>query len=355
MLTFNPGPSKISENTKKNIIKAIDNGILEISHRSEQFSQISKQAIDGLRKYFNIPNNYKVFYTSSATQAMQLSALNCCENKSFHFVNGAFSQRFLKISQLLGKITSSFSADLGEICDYNTKIPDDTDFITITHNETSTGYTCSMDDIDKVGSKNKKAILTIDITSSAGATKIDIKKADIWLFSVQKCFGLPAGLGIIIISPRAFQKSLKSSTAGIDSFESISAKMEGKYQTIQTPNVLNIFLLAEVLKDWISKGGIKNTIKETNTKYNKIEKIIRDNKKLDFFILPDSYRSRTVVCVRASENVIQQIHEKAKKENIVLGKGYGKIKPHTFRIANFPAISNSDISKLESIINSLNC
>ncbi len=347
MLTFNPGPSKISDSTKKNIIDAINQNILEISHRSDQFSQISKQTIDGLRNFFNIPDNYKIFYTASATQAMQLSVMNCRENASFHFVNGAFSQRFFKISKLFKKKASSFNADFEEICDYNTAIPGNTDFITITHNETSTGYMCSMNDINKVRNKNREAILTVDITSSAGATKINIEKADIWLFSVQKCFGLPAGLGIIIVSPRAFQKSLKSSKAGIDSFESMSAKMEEKYQTIQTPNILNIYLLAKILKKWNNNGGLVSNIKQTENKYSTIENIIINSSKLDFFIKNKLYRSKTVVCIEANENIIKKIHKKAEQNNIILGKGYGKIKPNTFRIANFPAITNDDIDKLK--------
>ena len=350
MLTFNPGPSKLTNSAKENICKAIDNNILEISHRSLQFSQISQQAIDGLRKYFSIPNNYKIFYTSSATEAMQLSILNCCVQKSFHFVNGAFSKKFLETSQLLNKDAAAFKADLGEICNYDLNIPTDTDFISITHNETSTGYMCSMDDINKIRNNNQEATLAIDITSSAGATEVDISKADIWLFSVQKCFGLPAGLGIMIVSPKAFQKSLQSSTAGIYSFESMDAKMDKKYQTIQTPNVLNIYLLAEILKEWNNQGGIQNIIKKTNNKYSQIEEIINDSKELDFFIESPSNRSKTVVCVKASEKIVTKIHEKAKQNNIILGKGYGKIKPNTFRIANFPAITENDIKQLKTCL-----
>ena len=351
MLTFNPGPSKISENTKKNIKQAIDDDILEISHRSDQFSKISKQAIDGLRKYFDIPGDYKIFYTSSATEAMQLAVQNCCEKNSFHFVNGAFSKKFLQTAQLLKKNTKSFAADFGEICDYNTDIPTDTDFITITHNETSTGYMCQLANIKKIREKNKQAILAVDITSSAGATEVDIEQADIWLFSVQKCFGLPAGLGIIIVSPRAFAQSLQTSTAGIYSFAEIDKKMTEKYQTMQTPNVLNIFLLAKLLDEWNNNGGLANMVEKTNDKYQKIEEIINNSENLDFLIEPDEYRSKTVVCIKAREEKIEQIHAQAKKNNIILGKGYGKLKPTTFRIANFPAITNEDINNLKLCLN----
>lgn len=347
MLTFNPGPSKITDATKKNIAYAIENNILEISHRSDQFSKISKSTISGLRQFFNIPEDYRIFYTSSATDAMQLSIMNCCQHSSFHFVNGAFSERFLKISQLLNKKDYSFKAEFGESCNYNTNIPKEVDFIALTHTETSTGFTCSQENIKNVRNKYNNAILAVDITSSAGATDIDIKKADIWLFSVQKCFGLPSGLGIIIVSPNAYEKSLRLSGAGINSFKNMWNKMEFKCLTIETPNILNIFLLDQTLKTWNKRGGLKYNIEKTDEKYNIIEKIINNIKELNFFIQNESYRSRTVICVKAHDAIIQEVHKKAKKENIILGKGYGKIKSSTFRIANFPAINEKDIHCLK--------
>jgi len=351
MLTFNPGPSKLSETTKQNIIRATQSNVLEISHRSQEFSQVSKNAIEGLREFFKVPDDYKIFYTASATEAMQLSILNCCEQNSFHFVNGNFSNLFWKISKALGRKAASQEAEWGESCDYNAKIPRKGDFITITNNETSTGCAVNLEEIKKVRQANPNAILAVDITSSAGAAPIEIKEADIWLFSVQKCFGLPAGLGVMIVSPKAFEKSLsiKNNFSGVYSLESMWRKMEGKYQTVSTPNVLNIFLLGKILKEWNDNRGLEENIKKTEEKYKIIEDLILNNEKLDFFVKKEADRSKTVICIEAQVEQIQKIHEKAAKESIVIGKGYGKLKPNTFRIANFPAISKSDLEKLINI------
>lgn len=50
-------------------------------------------------------------------------------------------------------------------------------------------------------------LIAIDITSSAGGIKHDIADADMWFFSVQKCFGLPSGLGIFIANEKAITRS----------------------------------------------------------------------------------------------------------------------------------------------------
>jgi phosphoserine aminotransferase len=210
MLTFNPGPSQISPEIKQDIHTALDKHLLQISHRSLLFSEISKKAVEGLRTYFNVPADYKIFYTTSATEAMKLSLENCCEKKSFHFVNGSFSNLYAKIANSLHKETVTNEVTWGTQNDFqNTKISADCDFITITHNETSTGVMCNDADIKTVREKYPEAILAVDITSSAGGVKINISNADIWCFSVQKCLGLPAGLGVIFVSPRAYERSIK--------------------------------------------------------------------------------------------------------------------------------------------------
>ena len=60
MYTLSPGPSQISPETKEDIRRAIDDGILEISHRSAKFTEVSRRAIEELRAYLKVPDNYLV-------------------------------------------------------------------------------------------------------------------------------------------------------------------------------------------------------------------------------------------------------------------------------------------------------
>jgi len=359
MLTFNVGPSKLSLNTKEDIKKAADQGILEISHRSEKFTEISEKTIKGLREFFNIPKNYKIFYTNSATEAMQLSITNTCEKKSFHFINGNFSRLFSKISNSLGKEIIIDEVENGKQNNFeNVIIPNDCDLITLPHNETSTGVMCQVEDIKKIKEKNPDAILIVDITSSAGATPIAVKEADIWFYSVQKCFGLPAGLGIMFVSPRAWEKSIelsekKLNLSGNFNLENMWKKMAEKYQTICTPNVLNIFLLGEKLDRWNKDSGLEKKINDTKEKYEMIKNITSKNDNLDFFVEEEKYQSLTTVCLKSNEIFVKKIHEICAEQNIILGKGYGPLKKSAIRIANFPSVTKEDLKRLENIIESI--
>lgn len=345
----------LSKNTKQDILKAVQDGLLEISHRSEKFSSISKQAIEGLREYYNIPLDYKIFYTSSSTEAMQLALANCCESDSLHFVNGSFSGLSAKVAKSLNKNVTEDTVDYGQLNNFKKEIEGAYDFVALAQNETSSGVMCSLEDIKTLRKKFHNSIIAIDITSSAGALDFEIRNADIWYFSVQKCFGLPAGLGILIVSPSAYEIALKltkekNNLAGHFSLENMWKKMEDKYQTLQTPNVLNIYLLAKKLERWLKSGGNEYIMNQTRDKYALISNGISNSSNLDFFVKNEKERSLTSVCVSADEDYINKIHNSCANNHIVLGKGYGPLKTSTIRIANFPTVSKNDIKKLFELI-----
>jgi len=58
------------------------------------------------------------------------------------------------------------------------------------------------------------------------------------------------------------------------------------------------------------------------------------------------FRSQTVIAVEGAEADIKAIKAAAQQAGIILGNGYGKWKDTTFRIANFPAITDEEIEEL---------
>jgi phosphoserine aminotransferase len=59
-----------------------------------------------------------------------------------------------------------------------------------------------------------------------------------------------------------------------------------------------------------------------------------------------------VIPVAAPAELITTVKNKAKKEGILLGEGYGDLKSGTFRIANFPALKTSEIELLRTFLKS---
>ena len=89
-------------------------------------------------------------------------------------------------------------------------------------------------------------MIAVDVTSTFGALRMDWSMADAWFGSVQKCVGLPAGLGFTILSPRAMDKARSRGGARrVAGWQDVlhMAERLAVGQTVETPNVLGIALL----------------------------------------------------------------------------------------------------------------
>lgn len=358
--TVNPGPSQLSSQTEDDIRRAIEEGVLSLSHRSSQFTEISRHCVDSLRAYLSVPNDYRTFYFDSATQVWHSLAANVVEKHSFHFVNGAFSGKAHDAAKALGKSAVKNEVAWGEQNDFSrAAIPEGAELITACYNETSTGVCMQPEDVHELRAAHQEALLAIDVTSCAGAVPLTISDADIWYFSVQKCFGLPAGLAIAIVSPRAYERSVELTTrgtnlAGIWSWQRLEETMiNDKFQTPHTPNVLNIYLLGKQCARFLEAGGVDAIHRQTLEKKSSIEEWVLRHPALSPFVHNVTHRSDTVFTVRATPEFVTAARNKCKDAGITLGAGYGKIKGDTFRIANFPAVTREMLLDVFEAIHSV--
>jgi len=350
--TFNVGPSQISAETYGDIAEFSREKLGEISHRSAKFTEISQKADTELRNYFKIPSNYTIIWGSSATEMMELCVKSFVRKTSFHFTCGAFSERFAKISRDLGKLALTQEVPWGEVNNFDTEIPREAEIITITQSETSTGVGVNPAKIKKVSEKKEnEQLLVIDATSIMGIVPVEIKQADVWLFSVQKCFGLPAGLGVMIVNEKALKISEnKPNLVGILNLPAMANKMQKNYQTVQTPNVLGIYLLGKQVERWNKMGGIMKISQKSREKNEFLEKIINKSSSFNFLVKNRDNRSEAINTIQGSSEKITEIHKISRDLGVILGNGYGKLKETTFRLANFPNIKMADLEKLAQII-----
>lgn len=331
-ITFNPGPSQLSEEVIADITAIAEEGILSWSHRSEAFNELSREAIETFREKMGVPEGYHIFYQPSATAAMELTLRNMVKKKSFHFVHGAFSDRFYHTAQELDLLVDVMESPWDRGIPWrDAKIDSDTELIAITHNETSTGLIWPWDEVVALRKAYEEPILAIDITSSVGSMSVPWDVGDVWFFSVQKCLGMPAGLGIIIISERAFSRVCGDGIAAWQDFGVMAKKMK-KYQTVETPNVFNIALLARVMK----RFDLRLIEKELHTK---AAMLYNSDLPWECYVRNESWRSPTVLNFQVGDP--KEWYLLAAKKDMVLGKGYGPLKDSCIRLANFPAIKEN--------------
>ena len=122
--------------------------------------------------------------------------------------------------------------------------------------------------ISDIRSKVTNSLISLDCVSGLPSIPFNISDVDTFYFSVQKCFGLPSGLGVWVYNNKCLDKHYnikeKKITGTYHSLEKLH-KMSLKNQTPETPNVLAIYVLSKVLED-MNNIGIDMIVRDTNYK-----------------------------------------------------------------------------------------
>lgn len=348
MISFYPGPSRVHDEIPHYVKEAFQEGILSINHRSDEFMKISEKVIQLLKNKLDIPKDYTIFYTTSATECWEMIAQSLITKTSYHIYNGAFGKKWFEYTKRIRSGAKSFPFHHNEIVNVEKfRFGKEPGVICLTQNETSNGTQVSNLVIQFIKDRYPNHLIAIDATSSMAGISLDFKAADIWFGSVQKCFGLPAGLGLMMCSPAAMQKVKTIADKKYYNSMAFMAEMMEKWQTPFTPNVLNIYLLMRVLDKSKPIDEVHAKIEE---RYHGWIDFLKDKQTLQHFIPNEEARSFTVIPIQAKEALITAIKSRAKKKDILLGEGYGELKSSTFRIANFPAIKKKEIKTLKEFL-----
>jgi phosphoserine aminotransferase len=345
MISFYPGPSRVYDDVPAYVKAAHKKGILSLNHRSEEFMDLSRKTVKLLKQKLDIPADYSVFFACSATECWEMIAQSLIEKESIHLHTGSFGEKWFDYTKRLRPAAQSHPRDKEKLINPAECLFNSGELICITHNETQVDNSI----IGEIKKINPDHLLAIDATSSMAGVQLDFKAADIWFASVQKCFGLPAGLAIMICSPRAVERIQAIDEAAHYNSLSLVKQMMSKWQTTCTPNVLGIYLLKSVLKE---RESISKIDKRTRENFNDWIDFFSSSKKLKNFITNPQVRSLTVIPVTAAKDQLTAIKSRAKKNGFLLGEGYGKLNESTIRIANFPAIRQKEIKSLRKFLRS---
>lgn len=354
-INFTPGPSQLYFTVEDHMKQAFRDGIPSLSHRSKKFESIFAGAVNGLRELLNVPSNYQIYFTGSATEIWERSIQNLVHDTSFHLVNGSFSKRFYEISLQLGKKALVNEVAAGHGFSTSLEIPSSTELIAVTHNETSTGVSLPLDFIYELKKRQPNALLVVDAVSSLPYPDFDYNKLDSVFFSVQKGFGLPAGLGVWMVNEKCLAKAdqLLSKGNSIGSYHNLPSLHAHalKNQTPETPNVLGIYLLGAVVSDML-RHGIHKIRKETEYKSILLYQTLHKHSSIKPFIKDEKFQSKTVIVAESGE-LTEKITKVLLEKGMQPGDGYGPAKKHQLRFANFPTHAKEHFELLVDTLNAM--
>lgn len=349
---FGCGPSKVRPEALAALASS-GASVLGTSHRQAPVKSLVRRVREGVADLFGLPEGYQVILGNGGTTAFwDAAALGLVRDRAQHLTYGEFSNKFATVT---GK--APFLADPVVISSAPGDAPDgvanpDVDVYAWAHNETSTGVAVPV--VRPDGATADQLVL-VDATSGAGGLPVDITQADVYYFAPQKVFASDGGLWIAIASPAALERiaQIAATDRWIPEFLSIATALDNstKDQTLNTPAVATLFLLADQL-DWLNgQGGLDWATKRTLDSSTRLYDWAQARDFTTPFVTRPELRSQVVGTIDFADSVDASTVAKALRANgIVDTEPYRKLGRNQLRIGMFPAVEPDDVSALTACV-----
>jgi phosphoserine aminotransferase len=301
---FYAGPAILPEFTVNNVIEACRDfdgmglGIMEVSHRSKEFTAVMEQAQQLFRELLGIPEGYHVlFLGGGASTQFTVVPMNLMQKKSAYLNTGAWATKAIKEAKLYGEVevvASSEDQNFSYIPkDY--KIPEDADYFHITTNNTIYGTEIKEDPDSPVP-------LVADMSSDIFSRPVDVSKYALIYGGAQKNLG-PAGVTFIIIREDVLGKVDRT----IPTIFNYRTHID-KGSMFNTPPVLPVYAVLQTLIWLRDNGGVEAMQQVNKEKSAMLYEEIERNKLFKATVTHAEDRSVMNVCWVMNEEYA--VHEK---------------------------------------------
>ncbi|QNK81182.1 phosphoserine transaminase [Nakamurella sp. PAMC28650] len=349
---FGCGPSKVRPEALA-ALAASGATYLGTSHRQPAVKSLVHHVRAGLSDLFSLPDGYEVILGNGGTTAFwDAAALGLVREKSQHLAFGEFSAKFAAVTRaapFLGEPTV-IRAEVGDAPDPVAQA--DVDVYAWAHNETSTGVAVP---VSRPAGATSGQLVLVDATSGAGGLPVDVAETDVYYFAPQKVFASDGGLWIALASPAAVERigEIAATDRWIPEFLSIATALDNstKDQTLNTPAVATLFLLADQI-DWINgQGGLDWATARTADSSSRLYGWAEKSSFATPFVQRPELRSQVVGTIDFDDAVDAASVAKVLRANgIVDTEPYRKLGRNQLRVGMFPAIEPADVTALTACI-----
>jgi aspartate aminotransferase-like enzyme len=349
---FIPGPTEI----RPSILNAQTRWM--IGHRMPECAQLLSSMQGKLKRVFLTEGRVYVC-VSSGTGLQEAAVRNCVGRRVLSCVNGAFSDRWRKVSEANGKANDVLEVGWGEPIMPEQVIDrlsgGDFDAVTIVHNETSTGLINPIKQIAaavRALPQGQDIMILVDSVSGLSGARLefDTWDIDVVLTSSHKALALPPGLAFCAVSDRALEKAKTVTNRGYY-FDFVDMeKYLLRNQTPATPAISLLYALDLQLDDILSEGMEARFARHIMLRDLTIKWAADRGFEL---YARDGYRSPTVSCIVNSNNIhVESLNQFLRNHGMIISNGYGSLKEKTFRIAHMGDVQEHELLELLSTIDS---
>jgi len=292
--------------------------ILEMSHRSKEYTEINNQAVSRLKKLLKAGDDWDVLFLQggASSQFMMVPQNFLSHDRTADYIDtGKWSNNAITEAKIFGNVHVPFSSK----SENYTRVPSNSElqlsenarYVHFTSNNTIYGTQFSNE-------PNADAPLVCDASSDFLSRPLDLDKYGLIYAGAQKNLG-PAGVTVVLI-----KKSFAESQADNNIPTILDYKTHMK-RIFNTPPVFAVYMVNYVL-EWLEEsGGIKH-FQEINNR--KAEALYAELDRGDFYrgTVQDDSRSKMNVTFRLKEEDLETKFLKEAEQNGLLAlKGHRSV------------------------------
>lgn len=337
---FVPGPTNVPDRILRAMHRAQED------HRSSAFPALTRGLLADLPKVFGTTKGQAFILPASGTGMWEASIVNSLNpgDRVLAVRNGQFGHLFIDTARRLG-----MKVDVLEV-EWGRATPADAigdalradkagaiRAVLMVHNETSTGVTSDVGAVRAaIDAAGHGALLMVDGVSSVASLefKLDEWGVDFGIAGSQKGFMMPAGLGMLCVSPKglAAVKTAKSPRAYFDLRDHITANATG--YTPYTPALSHLYGLRESLDMLLEEG-----MSAVAARHRRLGEGVRQAVRawgLGVCAKDPATQSDTVTAVVVPDGAdAEHVRDIAfRRYDLALGAGLGELRGKVFRIGH---------------------
>ena len=343
-----PGPVEVSEKTFKALCSPM------IGHRGQGFKDLYAKMQPQLQTLL-ATKQLVYLSTSSAWGVMEGAVRNLVAKKVLNCMCGAFSDKWLDVSQRCGKQAEGLQVPWGSPIraeEIDKKLATGQfDALTLIHNETSTGTMSPLVEIATLKKKYPDVMFIVDAVSSLTALPIQFDELgiDVLLAGTQKAFALPPGLAVFAASSAALAKAATIKDRGYY-FDFVEFQKNAEQSmTPSTPSISHTYALGSKLDEFFAEG-----LENRYARHRKTNQMTRDwAANHGFTLFPEKgFESITLTCINNGAKPggrtvdVAKLQKLVKEQGFLIDGGYGKIKGTTFRLSNMGDETEATMNQL---------
>ncbi|GAB6124943.1 pyridoxal-phosphate-dependent aminotransferase family protein [Humidesulfovibrio idahonensis] len=308
----------------------------EFGHRDSENIKRFGPAMAGLKELAGCGDDFHVIlFNGSGSNAMEATVRSlvadgeCVLNVSV----GAFGDLYHKMAVLNGKKAAQLKFAPGQAIDLAkleaALAEHKPACVTFTHNETSTGVINDMKAVCACVRKHG-ALPLVDGVSIFGGAPLDLSSsgAATYATSTQKSLALPAGFGILFLTPEAVEKAKTVTNRGFTTDIVGQLGRAQKNQTLTTPNTTLANQMAVQIDYILNTEGIQNRFARHIKMRDMTHAFVAGLPGFEL-LAPEGHRSPTLTGVRVPAGMtiaqLKKVKEAMRAKGYLFDPGYGKL------------------------------